>query len=64
LFGFRLSSSPLRKLDGSSRLFSLNKKSHGIVIETSEDHGYDEEDKVMLPLDDKDEEPDEYKRIV
>jgi len=33
LYGFRTSTNRLHKVDGSSRLFSMSKKSHGIVIE-------------------------------
>jgi hypothetical protein len=66
LYGFRTSTSYLRKLDGSSRLFSFSKESHGIVIE-HETGKQEEEDQVMQPLGGDDAEMtenDEYKRIV
>jgi hypothetical protein len=68
LFGLRASTAPLRKLEGSSRLFSLSKASHGILIEDA--HEQEDEDHVMLPLvpehgeDNRQTDSDEYSRIV
>lgn len=68
LFGLRASTAPLRKLEGSSRLFSLSKASHCILIEDA--HDQEDEDHVMLPLVPEDGEDaiqkdsDEYSRIV